>query len=173
MRRERGRFYGQPVVVAAAGQPLVGGRRWTLAGSLNVGDFVTLETGDYRRTQREGGGSTHAFLLARVMEQRGSDGKGYLVANDRAMRTHDNEEYRPGDPVVLVRIFDRTGADTRRFTVGDRIYLANGRSVLRKLDSGDGREDQPVVGGTTAVAPRATYTITSAAERAITTAAAH
>ena len=71
---------------------------------------------------------------------------------------------RPGAPL---------GADTRRFTVGDRIYRANGRSVLRKLDSGDGREDQPVVGGTTAVAPRATYTITSAAERAITTAAAH
>ncbi|KAK7232333.1 hypothetical protein SO694_00033110 [Aureococcus anophagefferens] len=47
------------------------------------------------------------------------------------------------------------------------------RSVLRKLRLGDGREDQPVVGGTTAVAPRATYTITSAAERAITTAAAH
>ena len=70
-----------------------------------------------------------------------------------------------------MRLFDRTGADTRRFTV--RIYRANGRSVLRKLDSGDGREDQPVVGGTTAVAPRATYTITSAAERAITTAAAH
>ena len=173
MRRERGRFYGQPVVVAAAGQPLVGGRRWTLAESLNVGDFVALETGDYRRTQREGGGSTHAFLLARVMEQRGSGGKGYVVADDRATRTHDNEEYRPGDPVVLVRLFDRTGADTRRFTVGDRIYRANGRSVLRKLDSGDGREDQPVVGGTTAVAPRATYTITSAAERAITTAAAH
>ncbi|KAH8066722.1 hypothetical protein JL721_8085 [Aureococcus anophagefferens] len=76
------------------------------------------------------------------MEQRGSGGKGYVVADDRATRTHDNEEYRPGDPVVL-------------------------------LDSGDGREDQPVVGGTTAVAPRATYTITSAAERAITTAAAH
>ncbi|KAH8058490.1 hypothetical protein JL721_9513 [Aureococcus anophagefferens] len=171
VRRERGRFYGQPVVVAAAGQPLVGGRRWTLAESLNVGDFVALETGDYWRPQREGGGSTHAFLLARVMEQRGSGGKGYVVADDRATRTHDNEEYRPGDPVVLVRLFDRTGADTRRFTV--RIYRANGRSVLRKLDSGDGREDQPVVGGTTAVAPRATYTITSAAERAITTAAAH
>ena len=134
---------------------------------------MALETGDYRRTQREGGGSTHAFLLARVMEQRGSGGKGYVVADDRATRIHDNEEYRPGDPVVLVRLFDRTGADTRRFTVGDRIYRANGRSVLRKLDSGDGREDQPVVGGATAVAPRATYTITSAAERAITTAAAH
>lgn len=72
-----------------------------------------------------------------------------------------------------MRLFDRTGADTRRFTVGDRIYRANGRSVLRKLDSGDGREDQPVVGGATAVAPRATYTTTSAAEREITTAAAH
>ena len=72
-----------------------------------------------------------------------------------------------------MRLFDRTGADTRRFTVGDRIYRANGRSVLRKLNSSDGREDQPVVGGATAVAPRATYTITSAAERAITTAAAH
>ncbi|EGB03079.1 hypothetical protein AURANDRAFT_68312 [Aureococcus anophagefferens] len=132
----------------------LGGRRWTLAESLNVGDFVALETGDYWRPQREGGGSTHAFLLARVMEQRGSGGKGYVVADDRATRTHDNEEYRPGDPVVLVRLFDRTGADTRRFTV--RIYRANGRSVLRKLDSGDGREDQPVVGGTTAVAPRAT-----------------
>ena len=80
---------------------------------------------------------------------------------------------RPGDPVVLVHLFDRTGADTRRFTIGDRIYRANGRSVLRKLDSGDGREDQPVVGGATAVAPRATYTITSAAEREITTAAAY
>ncbi|KAH8061437.1 hypothetical protein JL722_4057 [Aureococcus anophagefferens] len=80
------------------------------------------------------------------MEQRVSGGKGYVVADDRATRTHDNEEYRPGDPVVLVRLFDRTGADTRRFTV--RIYRAAG--VLRKLDSGDGREDQPVVGGTTA-----------------------
>ncbi|EGB04084.1 hypothetical protein AURANDRAFT_67511 [Aureococcus anophagefferens] len=139
--------------------PLVGGRRWTLAESLNVGDFVALETGDYWRPQREGGGSTHAFLLARVMEQRGSGGKGYVVADDRATRTHDNEEYRPGDPVVLVRLFDRTGADTRRFTV--RIYRANGRSVLRKLDSGDGREDQPVVGGTTAVAPRATFVFCS------------
>jgi hypothetical protein len=148
-------------------------RALTLAESLNVGDYVALETGDYRRTQREGGGSMHAFLLARVMEQRGSGGKGYVVADDRATRTHDNEEYRPGDPVVLVRLFDRTAADTRRFTVGDRIYRANGRSVLRKLDSGDGREDQPVVGGATAVAPRATYTITSAAEREITTAAAH
>ena len=52
------------------------------AGSLNVGDFVALETGDYRRPQREGGGSTHAFLLVRVMEQRGSGGKGYVVADD-------------------------------------------------------------------------------------------
>ncbi|KAH8086747.1 hypothetical protein JL720_7190 [Aureococcus anophagefferens] len=44
--------------------------------------------------------------------------------------------------------------------------------AFSSFDSGGGREDQPVVGGTTAVAPRATYTITSAAERAITTAAA-
>ncbi|KAH8080045.1 hypothetical protein JL720_9175 [Aureococcus anophagefferens] len=143
VRRERGRFYGQPVVVAAAGQPLVGGRRWTLAESLNVGDFVALETGDYWRPQREGGGSTHAF--ARAMEQL-SGGKGYVVATTATL-THDNEEYRPGDPVVLER--------------------------SPKARLGDGREDQPVVGGTTAVAPRATYTITSAAERAITTAAAH
>ncbi|KAH8053499.1 hypothetical protein JL721_10683 [Aureococcus anophagefferens] len=75
----------------------------------------------------------------------------------------------PGDPVVLVRLFDRTGADTRRFTV--RIYRERQEPFSARL--GDGREDQPVVGGTTAVAPRATYTITSAAERAITTAAAH
>ncbi|KAH8092413.1 hypothetical protein JL720_5384 [Aureococcus anophagefferens] len=86
-----------------------------------------------------------------------------------ATLTHDNEEYRPGDPVVLVRLFDRTGADTRRFTV--RIYRE--RQERSPSSTGDGREDQPVVGGTTAVAPRATYTITSAAERAITTAAAH
>ncbi|KAH8061727.1 hypothetical protein JL722_3676 [Aureococcus anophagefferens] len=103
----------------------------------------------------------------------GSGGRATSSRTTARRWTHDNEEYRPGDPVVLVRLFDRTGADTRRFTVGDRIYRANGRSVLRKLDSGDGREDQPVVGGATAVAPRATYTITSAAERAITTAAAH
>ncbi|KAH8047900.1 hypothetical protein JL721_12058 [Aureococcus anophagefferens] len=98
-----------------------------------------------------------------------SGGKGYAVAtiSDADARQRG---VPPWDPVVLVRLFDRTGADTRRFTV--RIYRANGRSA-RKLDSGDGREDQPVVGGTTAVAPRATYTITSAAERAITTAAAH
>ncbi|KAH8047491.1 hypothetical protein JL721_12166 [Aureococcus anophagefferens] len=98
---------------------------------------------------------------------RSGSGKGYVVADDRA-RTHDNEEYRPGDPVVLVRLFDRTGADTRRFTV--RIYRERQERSPARLGR---REDQPVVGGTTAVAPRATYTITSAAERAITTAAAH
>ncbi|KAH8053857.1 hypothetical protein JL721_10661 [Aureococcus anophagefferens] len=105
------------------------------------------------------------------MEQRGSGGKGYVVADDRDADARQRR-VPPRDPVVLVRLFDRTGADTRRFTVGDRIYRANGRSASPKLDSGDGREDQPVVGGATAVAPRATYTITSAAERAITTAAA-
>jgi hypothetical protein len=62
--------------------------------------------------------------------------------------------------------------DVKRLRVGRGDYKAH-QTLLRKLDSGDGREDQPVVGGATAVAPRATYTTTSAAERAITTAAAH
>ena len=53
------------------------------------------------------------------------------------------------------------------------IYRANSRSVLQKLDSGDGREDQPVVGGVTAVAPRATYTTTPVTEREITNAVAY
>ncbi|KAH8069875.1 hypothetical protein JL720_11875 [Aureococcus anophagefferens] len=98
----------------------------------------------------------------------GSGGKGYVVADDRDADARQRE-YRPGDPVVLVRLFDRTGADTRRFTV--RIYRERQERSPARL--GDGREDQPVVGGTTAVAPPAPYTITSAAERAITTAAAH
>ncbi|KAH8092419.1 hypothetical protein JL720_5391 [Aureococcus anophagefferens] len=88
------------------------------------------------------------------MEQR-ERRKGYVVADDRATRTHDNGEYRPGDPVVLVRLFDRTGADTRRFTV--RIYRERQAQSSTRATA----EDQPVVGGTTAVAPRATRHITA------------
>ena len=79
-----------------------------LARKLPIGDIVALETGDFRRTQREGGGSQHGFLLARVLQQeeRG-ERKAHRVAGDRAMRTFENETYRQGDVIILLRLLDR------------------------------------------------------------------
>ena len=103
-----------------------------LARKLPIGDIVALETGDFRRTQREGGGSQHGFLLARVLQQeeRG-ERKAYRVAGDRAMRTFENEAYRQGDVIILLRLLDRDDGDNTGLTFKDssRIYLLNFASL--------------------------------------------
>ena len=103
-----------------------------LARKLPIGDIVALETGDFRRTQREGGGSQHGFLLARVLQQeeRG-ERKAYRVAGDRAMRTFENEAYRQGDVIILLRLLDRDDGDNTGLTFKDssRIYLSNFASL--------------------------------------------
>ena len=104
------------------------------ASQLVVGDIVALETGDHRRLQSEGGGTQHAYLVARVVAQPG--GAAYTIADDRAMRSNHNEEYRAGDALVSLRLFDRTERDEtgRRFVVTDRLYVANALSLVGKVE---------------------------------------
>ena len=104
-----------------------------LAKTLNASDFVAMETGDFRRTQREGGGSVHGFHIARVLPQ--GDAVAYKVADDRAMRSHGNEAYRAGDTIVLLRLYDRDEADGSGLTFkpSDRTYVANAKSLKHVL----------------------------------------
>ena len=109
------------------------------ARSLAVGDMIALETGDHRRLQREGGGTEHAFLVARVVARNG--GGAYSIADDRAMRTNENEEYRVGDGLVNLRLFERDPDDEtgRKFSVTDRLYLHCQRAEPRREGGGRGR----------------------------------
>ena len=90
---------------------------------------MALETGDFRLGA--GNGSLHSFLLGRVMTRVG--GVAYSIAEERKARTYDNEAYRVGDPIVLVRLLDRSEDDPLCFTLGSRVYLANGQSVLASV----------------------------------------
>ena len=110
--------------------------------ALAVGDMIALETGDHRRLQREGGGTEHAFLVARVVARNG--GGAYPIADDRAMRTNGNEENRVGDGLVNLRLFERDPDDDtgRKFSVTDRLYTANALSLAGKVAVESGGDDR-------------------------------
>ena len=106
-----------------------------LAARLRIGDVVALETGDHRRAQRDGGGTTHGFLLARVLPI--ADGAAHKITTDRMMRSHDNQEYRPGDGIFLVRLWYRHDSDESglTFRAGSRVYTANCSSLIDIVDA--------------------------------------
>ena len=52
------------------------------------------------------------------------------------MRSNGNEEYRAGDALVSLRLFDRNERDEtcRSFVVTDRLYVANALSLVGKVE---------------------------------------
>ena len=108
--------------------------------SASCSAMIALETGDHRRLQREGGGTEqHTFFVARVVARNGVG--AYSITDDRAMRTNENEEYRVGDGLVNLRLFERDPDDEtgRKFSVTDRLYTANALSLAARGEGG-GRE---------------------------------
>ena len=100
-------------------------RSLALAQKLELGSLVAMETGDMRRTERDGGGSEHGFHLARVIAQAG--GVVWSEANEGKGRTFDNQQYWKGGTLVAIRLLDRAESDESGLTFksSERLYVAN------------------------------------------------
>ena len=110
-------------------------RSLALAQKLELGSLVAMETGDMRRTERDGGGSEHGFHLARVIAQAG--GVVWSEANEGKGRTFDNQQYRKGDTLVAIRLLDRVESDESGLTFksSERLYVANATSLKAIVNS--------------------------------------
>jgi len=98
--------------------------------AIAVGDFFAFETGDYRRKKKDGGGSTHAFSIGRVLPQ---EGEACVVAQRRGSRSGEQQEYRKGNKLVKLQLHDRQEKNPRTFQRADRIYLLNASKSLLKV----------------------------------------
>lgn len=101
----------------------------TALKTLDVGDFVAFATGDFRRTEQDGGGAKYSFNIGRVMPFDKNDDDEVVVVGEAAKagrRSELQQEHRKGDTLVRLRTFDRfVRKESRTFQQTRHVYLLN------------------------------------------------
>lgn len=106
---------------------------------LDVGDFVAFETGDFRRLEKDGGGAKHSFNIGRVVPfdddhddavDVDDDDEAVVVgvAAKSGSRSAEQQQFRKGDKLIKLRLFDRfVRNEPLTFQQTRHVYLLNAK----------------------------------------------